>query len=154
MARRIRADWACGCPVLVVVLGLWGCSVDRDRPTGLELNVPETRVEVTRPETEDLVPADSIVPVLVRASGLIQAVELVMRRGATRDTILRERQVLDEAQDLVETVFEIQIPGLETGAQLELLGTAENVLGERRDSPVVIVIVIDCEVFSVACAGL
>lgn len=142
-------------PALAAVL-FWAvaCSVDRDRPTGLELNVPQTEVEVAEPQDDQLVPADSVIDVLVRARGLLQAVELILRRGANRDTLARERRDLTEPEEVVETGFEVRVPDVETGVQLELVGVAENVLGERRDSEPIQVVVIECDEFTVACRDL
>ena len=128
--------------------------MDRDRPTGLAMGLPETLVRLASPQRDQLVPADSVIPVIVRADGLLQAVEFIMRHESGRDTLMRDRKDFSDPAESVEVEFEVRIPKVTTGTHLQFIGVAENVLGERRETSPVPVIVIECDIFRSACAGL
>jgi len=133
---------------------LAACDASRDRPTGLSTPPPPTNVSVVAPEHETTVKADSSDFVVVRASGLITAVEFVLTGVAASDTLAWQRVEFGEPQEEVEEAFEVKIPRLETGSHLQIWGVAEDVIGKRHVSRVVVVIVIDCEVFPIACRDL
>ena len=133
---------------------LAACDASRDRPTGLTAPAPPTSVSVLRPEHEAAVKADSADFVVVQASGLITALEFVLTGVASSDTLAWQRVEFEEPQEAVEEAFEVRIPRLETGSHLQIRGVAEDVVGQRHVSRVVVVIVIDCEVFPIACTDL
>ena len=132
-----------------VVLG--GCDASRDRPTGLTGPPPATNVSVLAPEHQTSVKADSAAFIVVEATGLITAVECVLTGAASSDTLAWKRMEFAEPQETVQEVFEVRIPGLETGSHLQILGVAEDLVGQRHVSRPVVVMVIDCEVFPIAC---
>lgn len=136
----------------LVVLG--ACDAERDRPTGLSIPAPPTDVNVLAPEHEASVKADSAAFIVVEATGLITALEVVVTGAASSDTLAWQREEFEEARDSVEEAFEVRIPKLETGSHLQIRGVAEDLLGQRHVSQPVIVIVIDCEVFPIACRDL
>ena len=136
---------------VAVTAAVAACGVDRDRPTGLATTVPETLVRIAAPERDQLVPADSITTVVVEARGLLQAVEIQMR--TPHDLLHMERKDLEQPEEVVAMEFEVRIPDFATGSHLEFRGVAENIIGERRESDAVGVIIVDCEVFQIACGG-
>jgi hypothetical protein len=78
-------------------------------------------------------------------------VETVVTGAASWDTLLWQRAEFEEPREDVEESFDVRIPKLETGAHLQIRGIAEDVLGERHVSQPVVVMVIDCEVYPIAC---
>jgi|GEM_PF-3446074 len=138
----------------VVSLSSGGCESPRARPTAAGPPLPATSVAVASPVTDALVPSDSVVRVVVGASGLLQAVEYFLVRPAVRDTLGWDRQEFTQPQDSVRVVFQVPIPDLITGAQLEIRAVAENVIGERELSEPVYVLVIECDLYPFACADL
>ncbi len=144
--RALLLFWA---PLCCVVLS--GCDASRDRPTGLTAPPPATNVSVLAPEHEATVKADSVAFIVVQATGLITAVEFVLTGTASSDTLAWQRVEFNEPQETVEEVFEVRVPGLETGSHLQIRGVAEDLAGQRHVSRPVVVIVIDCEVYPIAC---
>lgn len=138
----------------VVSVSSGGCESPRSRPTAAGSPLPATSVAVASPVTEALVPSDSVVRVVVGATGLLQAVEYFLVRSAVRDTLGWDRQEFTQPQDSVRVVFQVPIPDLKTGTQLEIRAVAENVIGERELSAPVYVLVIECDLYPLACAGL
>ena len=136
---------------VLTALIIAACSVDRDRPTGVPDVIPSTEVVVSAPETDDLVPADSLVTVEVVATGLLQSVGFVLLTRAQGDTLDQGLEPLDEPLEAVRVVFETQIPNLPTGTILALIGLADDVAGDRTFSEPVFVQVIQCTVFVIAC---
>lgn len=136
---------------LLGLVVLSACNAERDRPTGLSMPPPPTNVNVLAPEHEASVKADSAAFIVVEATGLITALEVVITGVAISDTLAWQREEFNEARDSVEESFEVRIPKLETGSHLQIRGVAEDLLGQRHVSEPVIVIVIDCEVFPIAC---
>ncbi len=130
---------------------LAACSVDRDRPTGVPSVIPSTEVVLSAPETNDLVPADSLVTVEVVATGLLQSVGFVLLTRARGDTLDQGLEPLDEPLEAVRVVFETRIPNLPTGTTLELIGLADDVAGDRTFSDPVFVQIIECTMFLIAC---
>lgn len=142
-----------GCAVAVVSLN-GGCETSRERPTAVAGDLPPTSVAVASPATQAIVPSDSVVQVVVGARGFLQAVEYSLVRLAVRDTVGWDRQEFTEPQDSVRVVFYATIPSFKTGTQLEIRAVAENVIGERELSEPVYVIVIECDVYPLACTNL
>jgi hypothetical protein len=133
---------------------LAACDASRDRPTGLSAPPPATNVSVLAPEHETSVKADSADFVVVQATGMITAVEFVITGAASSDTLAWQRVEFVEPQEAVQEAFEVRIPRLETGSHLQIRGVAEDLVGQRHVSRTVVVIVIDCEVFPIACRDL
>lgn len=106
---------------------------------------------MSAPETNDLVPADSLVTVEVVATGLLQSVGFVLLTRARGDTLDQGLEHLSEPLEAVRVVFETRIPNLPTGTTLELIGLADDVAGDRTFSEPVFVQVIQCTVFVIAC---
>lgn len=106
------------------------------------------------PETDDLVPADSLVTVEVVATGLLQSVGFVLLTRARGDTLDQALEQLDQPLEAVRVVFETQIPNFPTGTTLELVGLADNVEGDRTLSDPVFVQVIECSPLVIACKQL
>ncbi|MGD8866051.1 MAG: hypothetical protein PVI01_00430 [Gemmatimonadales bacterium] len=130
------------------------CDAERDRPTGLSTPPPTTDVSVLAPEQEAAVKADSATFIVIQATGLIAAVEVVMSGAAARDTLLWRRASFGEPRDSVREAFDVKIPKLETGSHLQIRGVAEDAAGQRHVSQPVVVIVIDCDDFPIACRDL
>lgn len=143
---------------LILASLLWvafaACDAERDRPTGLSAPPPTTDVIVLAPEQEAAVKADSTAFIVIKATGLITAVEVVVTGAAARDTVLWRRASFGEPRDSVEKAFDVKVPKLETGSHLQIRGVAEDVVGQRHVSQPVVVIVIDCDVFPIACRDL
>jgi hypothetical protein len=139
---------------LVAILGasLAGCESSRERPVGPGgQTLPPTSVTIVRPITEDVVAADSLATVVIEASGLLRAMELVLTRRPQQDTLAWDRVDFGDALEFVYDSFEVRIPHLETGIHLEMRAVAEDVIGGLHESEAVVVIVIDCEEFPLAC---
>jgi hypothetical protein len=134
-------------------LALAGCDSPRERPTGLSAPLPATTVTVLKPETDDVVPSDSTAIVVIEAQGLVTAVELLLVRNALPDTLARERREFGEPVELAQEQFEVRIPAFVTGVHLEIRGVAEDAIGQRHFSKPVFVVVIECDVFPLACGG-
>lgn len=130
------------------------CDAERDRPTGLTGPPPTTDVSVLAPEHEASVKADSATFIVIQATGLVTAVEVVVTGAAARDTLLRRRASFGEPRDSVQESFDVRIPKLETGSHLQIRGVAEDAIGQRHVSQPVVVIVIDCDDFPIACRDL
>lgn len=143
---------------LVMTSLLWAavaaCDAERDRPTGLSAPPPTTDVSVLSPEQEAAVKADSATFIVIKATGLITAVEVVVTGAAARDTLLWRRASFEEPRDTVQEAFDVKVPKLETGSHLQIRGVAEDVVGQRHVSQPVVVIVIDCDVFPIACRDI
>ena len=133
---------------------LIACDSSRDRPTGLTEPPPPTNVSVLAPEHQASVKADSTDFVVVQATGLITALEFVLTGAASSDTLAWQRVEFPEPQESVQEAFGVRIPGLETGSHLQIRGVAEDLAGQRHVSQTVVVVVIDCEVFPIACRDL
>ena len=133
---------------------LTACDAERDRPSGLTAPPPPTNVNVLAPEDEASVKADSTAFVVVEATGLITALEFVLTGAASSDTLAWQRVEFPEPQESVQEAFEVTIPRLETGSHLQIRGVAEDLAGQRHVSQTVVVVVIDCEVFPIACRDL
>ncbi len=139
--------------LIVAAVSAAACDPARDRPTGLTAPLPPTTVSVVAPQSQQAVPADSITVVQVKAEGLLQAVELVVTKNAQPDTVAFERRDFASPQESVDLFFDIRVPS-ENGTQLEFRAIAEDVAGGRHSSVPVFVVVIDCDVFPVACTDL
>ncbi len=142
-----------GCALAVIGLS-GGCETSRERPTAVGEDLPATSVAVASPVTQELVPSDSVVRVVVGATGFLQAVEYYLVRSAVRDTVGWDRREFTEPQDSVQVVFDVTIPEFRTGTQLEIRAVAENVIGERALSEPVYVMVIECDLYPIACSQL
>lgn len=140
--------------VFLVLVVLGACDTVRDRPTGLNMPTPATDVTVLAPEHEASVKADSAAFIVVEATGLITALEVVVTGTAASDTLARQREQFNEPRESVEESFQVRIPKLETGSHLQIRGVAEDFVGQRHVSQPVVVIVIDCEVYPIACRDL
>ncbi len=136
------------------LLLLAACDTARDRPTGVSRPLPATTIAVTAPRSQQLVPADSTTIVVVEGQGLIQAVDVVLTRNTFPDTLAVDRQVFDTPLETFELVFEIRVPKLQTGAQIQVRAVAEDIAGGRHLSEPVVVVVIECDVFPTTCADL
>lgn len=130
-----------------------GCDTTRDRPFGVQGTAPPTDVVVVSPTTDAVVPSDSVAQVVVRASGALHALELTLVRVALPDTFARQRLDFDPPRAEVETTFELEIPDLETGTHLEIRAAAEDGDGGRHLSEPVVVLVIECDRFPIACGS-
>jgi hypothetical protein len=56
-----------------------------------------------------------------------------------------------EPEEVVQVDFEVRIPRFETGTHLQFRGIAEDLIGQRHVSEAVVVMVIECDVFPLAC---
>lgn len=141
-------------PFLLAALAWAGCDGSRERPTGLGRPLPPTTVEVVQPPSESLVPVDSVIAVVVEATGLVTALEIVLTHAASRDTLALDRSVLDQPEENAQGIFELTVPRFETGTHLQFRAVAEDLVGGRHESRPVIVSVIECDVFPLACGSL
>jgi hypothetical protein len=136
-------------------IGLIACQGSRDRPTGLDGEIPETTVLIVSPANDTQLPSDSVSTVALEASGLLQAVEvLVIRRAPVVDTIFNDRMEFEGPRSFVEEAFTVTLPSLVTGTPIEIRGVAENVLGARRFSKPVFVTAVECDIFPVTCSNI
>ncbi len=135
----------------LAAVGLGACLSARERPTGLPPTPPEISVAVVAPKMDDVVPSDSTTPVVIEARGPIVALEALMVRNALPDTIDRQRLSFPEPVDSALEEFELRVPALATGIHLEIRGIAEDEMGARHVSDPVVVTVIECDVFPLAC---
>lgn len=136
------------------VLAPAGCETSRDRPTGFGQPLPATFVAVVAPPKEASVAADSTHTVVIEASGLITAVEFFLARVNSSDTLALGRTEFTEPEEIVQVDFEVRIPRFETGTHLQFRGIAEDLIGQRHVSEPVVVFVIECDVFPLACGDL
>ncbi len=145
----------CSLPLAAIgVLASAGCETSRDRPTGLGKPLPATFVAVVSPLKEASVAADSTHIVVIEASGLITAVEFFLARVNSSDTLALGRIEFSEPEEIVQVDFDVRMPRFETGTHLEIRGIAEDLIGRRHVSEPVVVFVIECEVFPLACRDL
>lgn len=133
------------------VLGQAGCDSSRDRPTGLGSPLPPTSVTVVEPQTNKMVPADSIETIVIQATGSLVAVEFFLKRSSLPDTLARDRRDFGRTQESIEVEFDVRIPDLVTGTHLVIRGVAEDLAGELHFSEPVVVQVIECDLFPTAC---
>ena len=112
-----------------------------------------TTVTVVEPETGSLAPANAKQSVVIHATGRVMAVEVVINRSAVSDILGRQRQEFREPQDEVEVEFSVRIPDLLTGIHLEIRGVAEDSDGQQHMSVPVTVLVIECDIYEIACGG-
>jgi hypothetical protein len=141
-------------PAAIGVLALAGCETSRDRPTGLGQPLPTTYVAVVAPPKETAVAVDSTHTVVVEASGLITAVEFFLARANSSDTLALGRTEFSEPEEIVQVDFEVKIPWFETGTHLQFRGIAEDLIGQRHVSEPVVVMVIECDIFPLACSDI
>ncbi len=123
------------------------CDEARERPTGLNIDVPESQIRVLEPSPSAVLFTDSLTAVSIEATGLLQAVEFVaVSTAPLLDTLARERRDYDTPVEFTEERFVFLMPSLISGSSVEIHGIAEDLLGSRRRSAPVEVTVIDCEV--------
>ena len=134
----------------LITLTLAGCETNRVRPTGPEGTV-QTTVEVLTPPPLGVVPADSFTTVVVRATGLVQAVEYALITNARRELISSERLEIDPPVTEISVDFSVPIPAFASGTNLEVQGFAEDILGTLHSSEPVFVTVIECDGLTPAC---
>lgn len=140
----------------MVLAGVWvnaGCDSARERPMAPGLLLDPTTVTVVAPQTGSLAPANAKQSVVIRATGRVIAVEVVINRSAVSDVLGRQRQEFGEPQDEVEVEFAVRIPDLATGIHLDIRGVAEDTDGGRHMSVPVTVLVIECDIYEIACGG-
>ncbi len=153
MLQRYDALKATTLLVATSTLLATACDTTRDRPFGVQGAAPATDVVVVSPTTDAVVPSDSVAPVVVRASGSLHALELFLVRVALPDTFATQRLDFDPPRPEVEATFELAIPDLETGVHLEIRAAAEDGEGTRHLSEPVVVLVIECDRFPIACGS-
>lgn len=128
------------------------CEESRDRPTGLNVDVPPTSVVVRAPQTNDVLFVDSSAVITLAAAGLLQAVEFTaVSVSPTIDTIAQGRREYAPPVEFIEEEFTIRIPSLISGTTVQILGVAENLLGQRTASAPVTVTVVDCDIEPFRC---
>ena len=136
---------------LGAALGATACDSQRDRPLGPEEPPVPTSVLVRAPRANQAVGADSMIDVVIDATGSIRAVEFFAKRVSLPDTVGRERRVLEQPESQVEVRFRLHVPPLATGINLAIQGVAEDLAGELHLSEPTFVVVIDCEEFPLNC---
>lgn len=127
------------------------CDSPRDRPTGLPTALPSTSVQVVEPANDQVWPSDSLTYVVVEAEGSIQAIELLVKRASLPDTLLSKLTRFDALQPAVRLEIEFDVPPLLTGVYLEIRAVAVDAIGERHASSPVVVRIIECDVYPIAC---
>jgi hypothetical protein len=132
-------------------VGLGACESPRERPTGTAGPPPTISVAVIVPEMDDVVPSDSTARVVIEARGPMVALEALMVRSALADTLDRQRRAFDGPVESAVEEFALRVPKLTTGVHLEIRGVAEDPSGGRHLSDPVVVTVIECDVFPLAC---
>jgi len=140
----------------LTLVGLWvyaGCDPARERPMAPALLLEPTTVTVVEPETGALAPANAKQSVVILATGRVTAVEVLINRSAVSDILGRQRQEFREPQEEVEVEFTVRIPDMLTGTHLEIRGVAEDSDGQQHISIPVTVLVIECDIFEIACSG-
>lgn len=129
-----------------VALGA-SCDEARDRPTGLNVDVPESQVRVLEPSSNATLFTDSLTTVSVEAIGLLQAVEFVaVSTAPVLDTLAVDRREYEPPIEFTEAQFVFTMPSLVSGSSVEIRGIAEDLLGARRTSSPVKVTIVDCDV--------
>lgn len=137
--------------LLTAVISATACDTQRDRPLGPEGISPQTSVLVRAPRANQAVGADSVIDVVIDASGSIRAVEFFATRVSLPDTVGRERRSLEQPLSQVEVRFRLHVPPLATGINLAIRGVAEDLSGQLHVSEPTFVVVIDCEEFPLSC---
>ncbi|NIR44686.1 MAG: hypothetical protein GWN99_10310 [Gemmatimonadetes bacterium] len=128
------------------------CDEARERPTGLNVDIPDSEVRVLEPSPDAVLFADSLVSVSVEATGLLQAVEFVaLSTAPVLDTLARERRDYDPPVEFTEEQFVFLMPRLISGSSVQIWAIAEDLLGSRRRSAPVGVTVVDCGVEPARC---
>lgn len=141
--------------VATLCLAFTACEIARDRPSGPTdpLSGVITFVMITQPAGNSIVAADSAQVVIVQAEGEVRAVEYVLMRASSRDTVAGARRQFRTVLSSVAVPFGVRIPGLQTGERLEFRGVAEDAGGERYWSEPVRVTVVECDRFPEQCEG-
>ena len=128
------------------------CDESRDRPTGLNVDVPPTSIVVRAPQPSDLLFVDSSAVITLRAEGLLQAVEFTaVSVSPIIDTIGQGRREFDPPLEFTEEQFTFLVPTLISGSTVQIVGVAENIIGQRTASAPVSVTVVDCDIEPFRC---